>query len=184
VAPGQFREYLDRRPASPEAYYLVASNYGMAGVVDSAVGHLRQAIALDEHSRLQARTDPNFSDMAAQPEFERLLSEDLYDPPPGSHARSRSFDAPYEAGRGRLLQAVMNALQLSGRPLEQRVEVTRDWALLWSDIRVKVVADGPTRGTVELSAPAERFSAATWEAETDALLREIAAQLIQLNRSF
>jgi hypothetical protein len=162
----------------------VASNYGMAGLVDSAVAHLRQAIALDEHSRLSARTDPNFADMASQPAFERLLHEDPYEPPPDSHTRSRGFDAAYENGRGRLLQAVMNALQLSGRPLEQRVEVTPDWALIWSDIRVKVVADGPTRGTVELSAPAERFSTATWQAETDALLREIAAQLIQLNRAF
>jgi hypothetical protein len=154
----------------------------MAGALDPAVQHLRQAIALDERSRLRARTDPNFGDLADQPAFDRLLREDPYTPPPGSHVRSRSFDAAYDSGRGRLLQAVMNALQLSGRPMGQRVEVTPDWALIWSDIRVKVSPEGPTSGVVELSAPAERFAPESWEAETDALLREIAAQLIQLGR--
>jgi tetratricopeptide (TPR) repeat protein len=181
-AASSFADYLERRPGSAEAAYLVASNYGMAGALDPAVQHLRQAIALDERSRLQARTDPNFADLASQPAFDRLLREDAYTPPPGSYVRSRSFDAAYDGGRGRLLQAVMNALQLSGRPMEQRVEVTPDWTLIWSDIRVKVSPTGPTSGLVELSAPAERFAPESWEAETDALLREIAAQLIQLAR--
>lgn len=181
-AAGSFADYLEQRPGSAEAAYLVASNYGMAGALDPAVQHLREAIALDERSRLRARTDPNFADLSSQPAFDRLLREDPYTPPPGSHTRSRSFDAAYDSGRGRLLEAVMNALQLSGRPMEQRVEVTPDWALVWSDLRVKVSPDGPTRGIVELSAPAERFAPETWEAETDALLREIAAQLIQLGR--
>jgi tetratricopeptide (TPR) repeat protein len=184
AAQEQFAEYLERVPASADAEYLVASNFAMGGLVDSALTHLRQAIALDERSRLRARTDVNFTDFSGNPGFEELLSRDAYRLPAGAHHAALTFEAAYDQGHGKLLQAVMNAVQGSARPVEHQVEVTPEWALIWSDMRIKVSAEDAERGRVELSAPADRFSTVTWAQETDRLFREIAAQLIQLNRPF
>lgn len=176
-ATTRFNAYLAANPGSAQADYLVASNYAMAGYAALSISHLKRAIELDEKVRLRARTDPNFSDLANNPDFESLLSEDNYVPPPGSHVASQTYNTTYHGGQGQLLRAVLDALQLSGAALDRRVEVTKNWALLWSDMRIKVMNTGDGHGLVKLSAPATAFTPAEWSAKTGSLFRQIALYL-------
>jgi tetratricopeptide (TPR) repeat protein len=184
AASERFESYLGGAGDSADGYYLVASNYALAGYAALAIEHLRRAIERNERARLRARTDPNFSTLATNRRFLALLSTDSYQPPVGSHAARRSFGAPYDGGRGPLLPAVLDALQLGERPFDPRVEVTESWALVWGDLRIKLY-DSEGRGVVELSAPAERFTPAEWQTATQDLLSKIAqrAALRQSKRS-
>ena len=177
-ASRRFESYLAASAGVAEASYLVATNYAMAGYVGLSLGHLRRAIALDERSRLRARNDPNFSGLAANAQFQQLLVVDGYQPPPGSHRAARRFEAAYGGGpEGPLLRAVLDALQISGKPYDPRIELTPDWALIWSDMRIKVSAlDGG--GEVLLSAPATRFTPEEWRRASESLFRQIAIQLV------
>ena len=173
----RFERYLSAHAGTAEASYLVASNYAMAGYVGLSLGHLQRAIGLEERSRLRARNDPNFSGLADSSQFQQLLLTDGYRPPPGAHRAVRRFEAAYDGTRGPLLGAVLDALQTSGQPYDAVIEVTPDWALVWSEMRIKVAAlDGG--GQVELSAPAERFTPEQWRQKSEALLRQIAVQLL------
>jgi tetratricopeptide (TPR) repeat protein len=172
-AAQRFGRYLGEQGNTGDGFYLVASNYAMAGYEALAVEHLRQAIERNERARLRARTDPNFSALETNPRFAQLLASDLYRPPIGAHGEQRSFGATYDGGRGPLLPAVLDALQLGDRPFDPRVEVADRWALIWGDLRIKL-SDAEGRGVVELSAPAESFTPAEWTATSDALLRRIA----------
>lgn len=178
-ASERFDRYLRNNPYSSDAFYLVATNYAIGGYATLAVEHLRRAIEIDEKTRLRARTDANFAELGTHPQFQEILANDSYRLPPGAHFASRFFDAPYAGGNGRLLDAVIEALQFSSRPLDRRIEVTPSWALIWSDLRVKVSGEGEGRGAVELSAPAERFTPSEWEERSEALFREITARLIE-----
>ena len=177
-----FEEYLRLHPRSAQALYLVSTNYAMAGHADPAVEHLARAIAVDERWRLRARTDPNFADLERHTPYRRLLETDTFKLPAGTLTAGQVFDLPYDVGRGPLLEAVMNAVQMSGRAVEPQVEVTHGWTLLWTDYRIKMTptAEGGTR--VELAAPGGNFTSAAWERESSDFFREITVQLVRLRR--
>lgn len=130
-ASSSFKAYLEHNPTSAEGFYLVASNYAMAGYAGPAIEHLRQAIELDEKTRLRARTDPNFRDLESNSRFQMLLTTDSFQPAPGSYQRNLEVEVPYTGSDGRLLRAVLDALQISGQPFDRRVEATIGWALIW-----------------------------------------------------
>ncbi len=177
-ASQRFSRYLATGGASAEGYYLVAKNYALAGYEALAVEHLRRAIERDERARLRAKGDPNFTALDDNPRYRELVSTDAYTPPPGAHTAARLYPSfPYQGGRGPLLRAVLDALQLGDRPFDPRVEVTPDWALVWSDARIKL-SDGPDgAGRVDLSAPAARFTPGEWERASDQLLHAVAGRL-------
>ncbi len=179
-ASAEFSAYLERNPASAESFYLVASNYAMAGYAALAIEHLARAIHIDERSRLRARTDPNFSGFENNSRFQDLLLRDSYRAPPGAHVAARAYDEPWAANGGRLLAAVIDALQFSGTAFDHRVEVTPGWALIWSEFRIKVAAGEPGKGVVELSAPADRFTPAEWRQRSEDLFLQIGARLTSL----
>jgi tetratricopeptide (TPR) repeat protein len=183
AASEHFARYVASNPGSAEALYLVATNYGLAGYHALALEHLRQSVALDERMRLRARTDANFSDLAATAAFATLLETDAYRPPPGAYQARRAFPVPYAADDTRLLGAVLDGLRLAGVPADPQVEVASGWALLWGELRVKVSNDDQSAGIVEVTAPAERMTPAQWHERTDRLFQAIAARLAQLSRS-
>ena len=173
----RFERYLAAHAGSADASYLVATNYAMSGYVGLSLGHLRRAIDLDERSRLRARNDPNFEGLAENDQFQELLLTDGYRPPPGAHRAVQRFDAEYRGAQGPLLGAVLDALQTSGQPYDPRIEVTPEWALIWSDMRIRVSAL-ESGGQVELTAPAESFTPEQWRSRTESLLRRVAVQLV------
>ena len=80
------------------------------------------------------------------------------------------------------MNAVLNALQTLGLPLDTTVEVADDWALLWSEFRVKVSRRGADRSLHELSAPPGRFTAEAWRKETERFLSAVDLELLKLER--
>lgn len=175
-AAAHFESYLRHNAGSGDASYLVATNYAMAGYAALATQHLQRAIAIDERERLRARTDPNFSALASHPPFQRLLDTDSYVPPPGSYQARRVYGVPYDAADGRLLEAVLDALQLGKQPFDPQVEVTPAWALVRGEMRIKLTPS-PEGGVVELTAPPERLTPVEWQARSERLLRDIATRL-------
>lgn len=169
--------YLSAAGDSAEAWYLVASNYALGGHAQPAIEHLERAIALNERVRLRARTDANFIQLAEDASFQRLLSVESYRIPADSHAVFRTYESRYLAGEGKLLPAVLDALQLSGEPFDRQIEVTPDWALIWGEMRIKVRNDSRGAGRVELTAPRTRFTDDEWRTRASKLLGEIALQL-------
>jgi len=180
AASGQFKRYLTANPNSAPAWYLVASNYARAGYAALALQHLERAIALDERSRAEARTDPNFADLATNRSFQQLLATDSFTPAAGSLVAEKRFASRYRGSDSPVLVAILNALQLSGAHLDPRVEVTPDWALLWSDFRIKLARGEDDTTWVRLSAPPGSFSAAAWKSRSDALFAEVESQLLRL----
>ncbi len=123
----------------------------MAGLAGPAIEHFKQAIQLDERVRLQARTDPNFQDLESNQRFQDLLLTDTFQ----SGARlyisaAQKFDSPFGGFDGPLVSATLDALQFSGQPFDPRVEVTPDWALIWSEYRIKITA-APTAAMARFS---------------------------------
>ena len=133
-ASQHFAAHIQRSGGSAEAYFVVASNYAMAGLAGPAIEHLKQAIQLDERVRLQARTDPNFQDLESNQRFQDLLLTDTFQPQPGSHFAVQKFDSPFGGLDSPLVSATLDALQFSGQPFDPRVEVTPDWALICTQI--------------------------------------------------
>lgn len=178
VASDRFQRYLSASEGAAESYYLVASNYAVAGYAALAVEHLRLAFDADERTRLRARTDPTFQSMATNPSFQKLLNSAPHPPPPGAYSELRRFpDDAYEGGEGPLLGAVLDTLQLTGQRFDSRVEVTPAWAVIWGDIRI-VVRDTPGGGgSVELSAAAQRFTPDEWRRRTQSLLERLGVRL-------
>lgn len=177
-AEDRFKRYLARHPGDPEARYLVASNYAMRGFVQPVLANLGRAIALDEKFRRRARADPNFAPLSAKPEFLRLLETDSYRHPAGSRIATHTFEGiPYLPGESPVLDAVIGALQLSGRSFEPQVEVTPSWSLVWSDLRIKVSDDRAGGTKLELSAPPGQLNADQWRRLTADLLLGIKVQL-------
>lgn len=181
-ASERFTRYLEANPRSAEAFYLVATNYAVAGYEALAIEHLRRAVDLDELARLRARTDPNFAELRDNPRFQSLLSVDTYRPPEGAYTASQTFETPYDPEDGALLDAVVYTLQLSGRPFDARVEVTDGWAVLRGDLRVKISSTLGNKGLVQVSAPAEAFTPAEWRERTEELFRGIQVRLVTRRR--
>ena len=182
-ASRRFQRYLAGAGDTAEGYYLVAGNYALAGYAALAVEHLRAAVERDERSRRRARTDPNFASLETNPRFQRLLATDAYEPPAGSFAADRTLEAGYDGGRGPLLPAVLDALQLGDRPFDPQVEVTEVWALIWGEVRIKVSDTLGGRGRVQLSAPPGAFTPAGWRQATDSLLARIERQALMRSLS-
>jgi len=180
AATAEFQRFLHLDPQSADGWYLVASNYAHAGYAALAVQHLERAVSLDERMRVQARTDANFADLANNRSFQQLLSTDAWTPPPGSLLEERIFPTRYTDGDSPIVVAILNTLQLSGARLDPRVEVTPDWALLWSDFRIKVVRNDDDTTTVRLSAAPGAFTATSWASRTTAFFSEIDGQLLRL----
>ncbi len=176
-AGDRFKDYLARNPGDAQARYLVASNYAMRGFVQPAIANLSRAIALDEKVRRNARTDPNFAPLNEFPAYQRILSTDTFRHDRGAMVVEQSYDSPYLAGQSLVLDAVISSLQLAGRPFDPQVEVTPAWALVWSDVRIKVSDNGGSGTRLEISAPPGRFSSGQWQALTAQLLRDVTVQL-------
>src|SRR4029079_12601293 len=147
-ATQRFTSYLGKQRGSADALYLVATNYALAGYASLAVENLRQAVALDERSRLRARTDPNFSRLDANPRFGELLATDAWKPPAGSLTAARTYAVPYGED-GDLLGAVLGGLRGAGERFAPRVESAPAWALVWGDLRVKASRTAAGQGLVE-----------------------------------
>jgi len=178
-ASERFSSYLDSEAGdSSQGYYLVATNYALAGYAALALEHLKRAVELDERARLRARTDANFSELERRPEFRRLMATDAWRPPPGYYVASRTYETPYQGGKGDLLKAVLDTLQIESLPFDPRVEVTSDWALIWGEVRIKVTHGPEDRGKVELSAAPDRFTPAEWRQRVETLFEGILRQLV------
>jgi tetratricopeptide (TPR) repeat protein len=148
-ATEHFARYVEATGGATETLLLIAKNYALAGYQALALDHLRRAIAADERSRLLARTDPAFEDLATTREFQEILAADVYAPPAGSFQASELYDVPYETAQGKLLGAVVDALRGQRLPFDPRIEVTDTWSLIWADLRIKVgVGEDPAQGMV------------------------------------
>lgn len=173
-----FQEYLGQRPRDAAAHYQVARNYALGGYAGLALQSLQQAIALDERVRAAVRADANFGDLAASnPRFQELLRVDTYAPPAGTPHAERSYPGAYAAGRGPLLPATLDALQTLGEPVDPRVEVTENWALLWGAFRIKLSDAADGQGRVVLTPRTEGMSEAEWKQKSARLLDTILLQL-------
>lgn len=179
AAQGRFGRYLEGAGANASGSYLVATNYALAGYSQLAASHLERAIALDERMRVAARGDANFDPLSEQPAFRRLMDVEPAMPAADAYVERRTFNAPYAAGRGDLLESVLSALQLAGDRFESRVEVTARWALVWGELRIVVRNTPEGLGQVELSALPERMPLSTWGATSEDLFRRIQTQVVR-----
>lgn len=183
AASASFERHLAANPGSADAYYLVASNFALAGYSALAVQHLARAIQLDERSRVRARTDANFNELAANRGFQQLLDTDSWSAPFGSPTANRVYTVPFTGTNSPILTAVLNALQIARTPMDSRVEVTEAWALLWADVRIKLVRQSDNETRIELTGPPGKLSAAAWEARTTDLFAAIDRELLKLERN-
>ncbi len=183
AASREFERHLVANARSAEAYYLVATNFALAGYSALAAQHLGRAIELDERSRVRARGDANFSELASSRPFQALLTTDSFVPPAGSSSASRIYRSPYKGSSSPLLVAVLNVLQISGTPMDSSVEVTDEWALLWSDARIKIARRSELETAVELSAAPGRFTPEAWNRRSRELYDGIERELLKLERS-
>lgn len=181
-ASARFSRYLSAQPTSSEAHYLVASNYALAGYAALAVETLRRAVEIDERTRLRARNDPNFASLDENKAYLDLLATDSYRLPPGAYSARRTYPLPYSED-GRLVQAVVLAMRATGEKLEPTFESGRGWTILWGDLRIKVSGPPDQPGTVELSAPVERMSAADWKRRSEKLLAAITGEADKLKKT-
>lgn len=179
-AAGQFRRYLDRSGDDPNAWYLVATNYAFSGYAALAIEHLARAVAIDERQRLRARVDPNFAELAGHRGFQQLLTTDTFRPAPGSLTAERLMRSRLAGPDSPIVTAALNAVQLSGLPIRGSVEVTDEWALLWSDFRVKLSrADGDAT-RVTLTAAPGRYTPEQWTSRSEAFFATLERELLRL----
>ncbi len=171
-ASGHFESYLQQQRDSADAYYLVASNYALAGLATPAVAHLQRAIVLNERLRLRARSDDRFLSLD-DPAYVQLINTDSYSPPVGAHTSATAFGIPYDRSDNRLLYAVLEALQGLKIAYDPQIETTDHWALVWSDLRIKVSNQSNGNGVVRLSAPADRYTAESWQKVSQRLFSAI-----------
>ena len=168
-ASKRFEHYLAAQPESGEAYYLVATNYAAAGYSALALRYLTDAIRRDEKTRLRARTDRNFSQIATTPDYQRLLATDLFVFAPGALLAKETIDAPYSETDTRVVNAVLDALAAMRVPHDRRVELTSEWALVWADVRIKIVRHGAAQSVLEISAPPASFTPQAFKSRASAL---------------
>ncbi len=172
AATKEFRAYLERAENLGEAHYLVAANYALGDQAQLAVEHLATAIQQDERFRLRARSDDRYAALV-NPRYTELLNNDSYQPPPDAHSVAAAFDTPYSRESPRLLYAVLDAMKELGERYDPKVEATKDWALIWAEMRIKVWNQGNGSGVVSLSAPVERFTTDQWHQRSQALFQAI-----------
>lgn len=182
AASARFERHLAANPDSADAFYLVATNFALAGYSALAVQHLGRAIELDERSRVRARSDANFAEMSSNRALAALFATDSFRPPAGSSTATRIYRSPWRGAASQLLTAVLNALQVSRTPMESRVEVTDEWALLWTDVRIKLAKRGDAETGLELSAPSGRFTPASWNRRTSELFDAVELELLRLEK--
>ena len=132
---------------------------------------------------MRARSDANFAELASTRPFQILLTTDSFGPPAGSATANRIYRSPFKGAGSPLLVAVLNALQIAGTPMDSTVEVTDDWALLWSDVRIKIVRRTDLETAVELSAPPGTFTPDDWDRRSSELYESIDKELLKLERS-
>jgi tetratricopeptide (TPR) repeat protein len=72
-ARDQFEAILTRASESDFAHYGMALLSSMTGQAEEALEHLSRAIEINPSNRIQARSDPDFIDMADDPRFTELL---------------------------------------------------------------------------------------------------------------
>lgn len=182
AASSQFERHLAANSGSADAFYLVATNFALAGYSALAVQHLERAVALDERSRVRARGDANFAGMSSNRSLAALFATDSFRPPAGSSTAARVYRSPWRGAASPLLTAVLNALQIARTPMESKVEVTDEWALLWADMRIKLARQSDAETGLELSAPPGRFSPAAWEERTRQLFDAVELELLRLEK--
>jgi tetratricopeptide (TPR) repeat protein len=76
-ARDQFEEILASTPQADFAHYGIAVLNSMTGQAEEALDHLSRAIELNAANRIQARSDPDFVDMADDPRFTELLYPEM-----------------------------------------------------------------------------------------------------------
>jgi tetratricopeptide (TPR) repeat protein len=76
-ARDQFEAILASSPKADFAHYGMAVLSSMTGQAEEALEHLSRAIELNPANRIQARSDPDFVDMADDPRFTELLYPEL-----------------------------------------------------------------------------------------------------------
>ena len=172
-AEPHFRAYLDANPESAEAAYLVASNYALRTLVDTAVVHLSRAIELDERMRLRARSDDRFLTLDASPAYRRLLGTDSWATPTDWHRTAAAFSEPYRSNDPKLVYAVLEALGKLGLQYDPNIEATLEWALIWGELRIKIYNQENGTGVVALHAPNERFSSDAWHRSSQEIFRAV-----------
>lgn len=173
-----FLEYLKQNRKSAEAYYLIATNFAMAGYAGPALESLERAIKLDERIRLSVRQDANFRLLEGNDHYTKLLETDHYRFPQGAYRAKRTYPLTYKKGDRDLLTATLDALQGLGISFDSRVEVASRWALIWGEFRIKVSRPAlGDEGWVELSASPQTFTPAEWNNKTKDLLDAINAQV-------
>ncbi len=171
-AKGRFERYLELERGSAEGFYLVASNYALAGRQRAAVDSLGRAIALDERMRMRARTDQRFLALESF-DYQRLLATDSFVPPADHHAVAAAFPVPYDQRDNRLLYAVLDAMAQLREPYDAGVEATAAWALIWGEMRIKVYNQTNGTGVVSLSASPGRLTSEAWHRRSQALFRAV-----------
>ncbi len=72
-ARDQFEAILTKAPQADFAHYGVALLSSVTGQAEEALEHLGRAIEINPANRIQARSDPDFIDMADDPRFTELL---------------------------------------------------------------------------------------------------------------
>lgn len=72
-ARDQFESILNSAPEADFAHYGMALLSSMTGQAEEALEHLGRAIQINPSNRIQARSDPDFIDMADDPRFTELL---------------------------------------------------------------------------------------------------------------
>jgi tetratricopeptide (TPR) repeat protein len=182
-ATAKFRAHLERTPGDANDWYLVASNYASAGYSALAIEHLARAIGLDERSRVRAKADANFAELGGNKAFQQLLATDSWRPPAGTVTAERRFPSRLSGHDAPIVTAVLNVLQLSGAPLDPRIEVTSEWALFWAQYRIKLVRNADDSTTVRLYSVPEHYFAATWQSSTTDFFQQVEMQLLRLELS-
>jgi tetratricopeptide (TPR) repeat protein len=76
-ARDQFEAILAASPRADFAHYGMALLSSMTGQAEEALEHLAHAIELNPAARIQARSDPDFVDMADDPRFTELLYPEM-----------------------------------------------------------------------------------------------------------
>lgn len=76
-ARDQFESILTASPKADFAHYGMALLDSMTGQAEEALDHLARAIEFNPANRIQARSDPDFVDMADDPRFTELLYPEM-----------------------------------------------------------------------------------------------------------
>lgn len=76
-ARDQFELILTKSPRADFALYGMALLSSMTGQAEEALEHLTRAIEINPANRIQARSDPDFVDMADDPRFTELLYPEM-----------------------------------------------------------------------------------------------------------